>query len=581
MDNGIISSGKTENKKNDSIRIIKWIGSFSLWHWCVFFLLIFFLAIRIYHLGADPPIYLSSSGGLFGDEAALAQNARNKILFGNWITDGWNPIIYNPIFTVLEYLYFSGLGVGLIQLRLVNISFVFFSFILLFSALKEDTKKRLAVICILLLGSNYIFIMYSRLGLNDTFLVFPLVLTLFLWQKGLNKYPILFLAGVSSFACYVTKASALYFIVAVLISLSFAIFKKYSEEKNIRVIIIPFVYFLSGLCISLIFWYIFFFIPLKTQFASVKMSWFNLAIPSSPSRLWNNLTSFTFLKYMSRTPIELILSWCYAPLLIYDLIKHWKKVQPLELLAFLWLIGGYLALNGLNYRPLRYFIPLIPPLCISASFFLDRLWKIASNGKIKSNKVVFYLVVYASWIYIFHRYCIGYHGILKEIFSFLVITAIVSLLYFVIQRLRLISMVSRGNSVFKIMTHSAVISIIILALTINGSQYIKWAGSAKYSVINISEDLGRMLDRAYIAGLWSPLATIENEHKALYVGNRWFNYRNTFKKYPITHLFLWDGNNKEELRFLIRAYPKIMKKAKLLKTYRIKGLPVRLFEIKK
>ena len=88
-----------------------------------------------------------------------------------------------------------------------------------------------------------------------------------------------------------------------------------------------------------------------------------------------------------------------------------------------------------------------------------------------------------------------------------------------------------------------------------------------------------MFDQAYIAGLWSPLATIENRHKALYVGNNWFNYRDTFTKYPVTHLFLWDGNHKEELRFLKRAYPEVMRRARLLKMYKIKGLPVRLYEI--
>ncbi|HJO63672.1 MAG TPA: hypothetical protein QF571_12745, partial [Desulfobacterales bacterium] len=57
--------------------------------------------------------------------------------------------------------------------------------------------------------------------------------------------------------------------------------------------------------------------------------------------------------------------------------------------------------------------------------------------------------------------------------------------------------------------------------------------------------------------------------------------RDTFKKYPVTHLFLWDGNNREELRFLKKAYPGIMERASILKIFDIKGLPVRLFKINK
>lgn len=579
-----MSFGKTENRKNDSIRTIKWIYSFSLWHWCVFFLFIFVLAIRIYHLGADPPIHLSPSGGLFGDEMALAHNARNKVLFGNWITDGWNPFIYNPILTILEYLSFNLLGVGLIQLRLVNIIIVSFSFLLLFIILKKNGGKRVALLSILLLGFNYVFLMYNRLGLNDTFLIFPLTLTLYLWQKGLNKHPILFLAGMSSFACYVTKASALYFILATFISLVFALFQRHRKDKRINEIIFPLAYFLSGVGISFVFWYIFFFSPHKMEFASISEDWFRLAMPSNIARFWHNLTSFTFLKYMLNTPIELVISWSYAPLIIYGLLKNWKKVRPIEIFVFLWLIGGYMALNGLNYRPLRYYVPLIPAICILASFALDKMWEGIYQKKFTINKVSliwssFFWLVYTIWIIIFIKKCIGYQKILEEAYSVIVMTVLLMIFFVIIQKIRQVSIVVNWKSVFQIFIRSTVISIIALTLYINGSYYLRWLDNAKYTVMDVSKELGRMLDQAYIAGLWSPLATIENKHRALYVGNGWFNYRDTFKKYPITHLFLWDGNNAEELRFLEKAYPKIMKRASLLKIYTIKGLPVRFFKI--
>ncbi|MEA3369393.1 MAG: hypothetical protein U9Q24_03460, partial [Candidatus Ratteibacteria bacterium] len=77
---------------------------------CLFILL---LGFKVGHLAADPPTQLSWSGGLFGDEGAHAHNARNKILFGKWITDDWNPVFYNPFLTAGEYCSFRLLGVGL------------------------------------------------------------------------------------------------------------------------------------------------------------------------------------------------------------------------------------------------------------------------------------------------------------------------------------------------------------------------------------------------------------------------------------------------------------------------------------
>ena len=138
---------------------------------------------------------------------------------------------------------------------------------------------------------------------------------------------------------------------------------------------------------------------------------------------------------------------------------------------------------------------------------------------------------------------------------------------------------SSGNGALTIFFRSTVVSLILLSMYHNVPAYMKWAANPKYTVVETSRELGKILDQAYIAGLWSPLATIENRHKALFLGNNWFNYRDTFKKYPVTHLFLWDGNNREELRFLRRAYSKNLQDAKLMKTYPIKGKPVRLFKL--
>ena len=570
--------------ENKHVFMPNWLGFFSLWKCSVIIVFIVLVFVRIYHLGADPPVYLSPSGGIFGDEMALAHSARNKVLFGSWITDDWNPFIYNPILTILEYLSFKLLGVGLIQLRLVNIIAVLSGFFLLFITLKKSCKNRVALIAVLLLGINYVFIMYSRLGLNDTFLIFPMTLTLYLWQKGLKTNQVLFLAGISSFACYVTKASALYFVFAVFLALLFAIFQKYKEDGNLKRACIPLIYYLGGLGISYTIWYVLFFSPYKIEFAKISASWFRLSMPSNFSSFWHNLRSFTFPRYLTGTPVELVLSWSYVPFLIYGILRNWRKVQPIEVFVFLWAFGGYIALSGLNYRPLRYYIPLIPPVCILASFALNKIWEKGSFRRFSLNKgslfrASLFWLASAFWINIFVKYCIGYSRTLKGVLSVFVITIIFILFYFILNKIRLDSITGYKRGAVQIAMRSLFVSIITLTLYFNGSHYLRWANNAKYTVMDISRELGGMLNKAYIAGLWSPLVTIENKHRALFLGNNWYNYKDTFEKYPVTHLFLWDGNNAEELRFLKRAYPNTMKNARLLKVYTIKGRPVRLFEL--
>jgi hypothetical protein len=124
-----------------------------------------------------------------------------------------------------------------------------------------------------------------------------------------------------------------------------------------------------------------------------------------------------------------------------------------------------------------------------------------------------------------------------------------------------------------------VAGLIGFSLIIHGAQYYRWVRSPAYTVRNTSRELGRLSGEILIAGLWAPLATIENRHRSLYLAKDWFNYYKTFAKHPVTHLFLWDGNNQEELRFLIESNPKIMKRAILINTYNINKFPVRFYKI--
>ena len=224
------------------------------------------LALRLIHLEADPPLNLDWSGGFFGDEMALAHNARNKVLFGEWISDEWNPLIYSPGLTLVEYVFFSVLGVGLVPLRLVNISLLFLGFWLLLLTLRRDRDWPTALLTVGLLGGNYIFLMYNRLALNDTFLVFPMLLTLYLWQRGLEKPLYLILAGISAFTCYVTKATALYFVLATSLALVWAVLPRVREAGGLKKGLRSLGYFLGGLGFSYLAWYGFFFCPIRNAF---------------------------------------------------------------------------------------------------------------------------------------------------------------------------------------------------------------------------------------------------------------------------------------------------------------------------
>jgi 4-amino-4-deoxy-L-arabinose transferase-like glycosyltransferase len=538
------------------------------------------LALRLIHLDADSPLNLSSSGGFFGDEMASAHNARNKVLFGEWISDEWNPFIYSPLQTLLEYAFFSVLGVGLVPLRLVNIFVLFLGFWLLLLTLRRDRDWPTALLAVGLLGFNYIFLMYNRIGLNDTFVVFPMLLTLYFWHRGLEKPPYLILAGVSAFICYATKATALYFTLAAALSLVWAILQKVREAAGLKKGLRALGFFLSGLGLSCFAWYRFFFLPNQGRFESVAQDWFRLAMPWHLGNFWNNLTSPLLLKYFSRSPIELLVGLSFILWLFLTLFKDWKKIKPLEVFLSLWLVGGYLAINGLNYRPLRYYVPLLPPLIILTALLLSKIWNWSDSGNFSLKPVLTKGWLFILWILFVSQYSLGYK---KLVMGTLALLGLVSIFMLVLlTKPKLLGLAMSGSDRdrrIRLFLRSAVAGLIGFSLIIHGAQYYRWVRSAAYTVRNTSRELGRLSGEVLIAGLWAPLATIENRHRSLYLGKDWFNYYKTFTKYPVTHLFLWDGNNQEELRFLIESNPKIMKRAILIKTYNINKFPVRFYKI--
>ena len=79
------------------------------------------LVPRAVDMISDPPPDLSTSGGYWADEGFWTHNARNKILFGKWITDEWNNMYASPVPHFLTYAVFKMAGIGLRQARVVPV----------------------------------------------------------------------------------------------------------------------------------------------------------------------------------------------------------------------------------------------------------------------------------------------------------------------------------------------------------------------------------------------------------------------------------------------------------------------------
>lgn len=538
--------------------------------WLVGLVLACLLAVRLLFLSADPPIDLDASGGLFGDEGAYAHNARSMALFGRWITDEWNPVFYSPLMTLASFAAFRVGGVGLVQLRLLYLLLGLAGLIFVYLALVESGLKRPALWALVLLGADFILIMHHRLGLADNFLTFLLPASFYFWQKAWRRPVFWPLAGVLCFLAYVGKSTAVYFVAAMLLATLLIWLKQPRTER--RGVLSGLAMFGAGFLAAAAFWFLLFYWPNREAFQAYSSQWFRLSAPRGLAGLLGNWRQPYLFWYLVRTPVLLLAGLWPVPLFVYELVRgrrrSWSAGERTVLLALLWLVGGALFIGGLNYHPLRYFVPLILPLGILGGLLIERLWAGGPVFRDKGRYFSAFYILWTGWLAaLWWRY-----GSRRLLLAVLLLTLLG------LAGMWLWAKSSFGRARPAPGARLAAV-LLAMALLIGGYHWLGWAGGRRYTVIDTSRQLGQTLTDAYIAGLWAPLICLENRHRALCVGGGWFNDRETFVRYPVTHLFLWDGNRREELRFFQKDYPEVMARARELQVYTIKGLPTRLFQI--
>jgi hypothetical protein len=121
--------------------------------------------LDIAHQPADPPRDLSSSTGVL-DEGIWSHNAVNDALFGRARIDDFNPM-YVSAGSVLYRVSYGLFGVGIRQTRLPSIAFAGLTVLIVgFLLWREDHVA--GAVGGLLLGTSWLYLSYSRLGLLET-----------------------------------------------------------------------------------------------------------------------------------------------------------------------------------------------------------------------------------------------------------------------------------------------------------------------------------------------------------------------------------------------------------------------------
>jgi hypothetical protein len=178
--------------------------------------------LRTVWLRADPP-WFPTVGVIWHDEGAWVHNARNKVLFGDWRQDEWNPMYVAPVFTAAEYASFRAFGVGTWQARLVSAVAGTLSIALLAFGVRRVAGTTAGLIAAALLATNYVYVMYDRAAIKEALMIAFIVAAWWASTRAEDRAWWGAAAGVLAACAYFTKAAAAFYVAALAIAAAWSL----------------------------------------------------------------------------------------------------------------------------------------------------------------------------------------------------------------------------------------------------------------------------------------------------------------------------------------------------------------------
>lgn len=549
--------------------------------------------LRALHLAADPPVDLGPSGGAWTDPGEWAHNARNKLLYGAWVWDEVNFMYVSPVTTLAYYLVFRLFGVGYPQVGLVSVLFSLVTLPLFYLSLRAALGRGGALLAVLLLGGSSLYVTYNRVGLVETPAVFFQVLTLYLAERGTRDARFFALAGATSLVPLVVKMQMAYIFPAALLAVllwSLGWSPRPDGTRSLR----PVALFLAGAAAGLLVLAGLWLVPYRAEIQwRLANEWRLHALPMTVGRLGRNVLRNPFFVYFLGSPVLVLLAGLGFCGVLLRLLRGREPVPFAHLFAAWWFAGGFTYLAISQYRPLRYYVSLVPPLTILAAGALVRLWRARATTVPPPGPLAVWVYGGAAFLagltaagYLYARSTavqdvLGVLGLypLTERELALGTAALVLAAAALVFRF-LAPGAGRWLGRLPAWTPRAVATLLVAALLVGeGVRYVEWKRARTYKLVSISRALGaRLPPGAVLAGIYAPILTLENRHRSLAIWERYGNWQgDPLGRYGVTHVAVMAYI--DEIGYYQRRFPDAMRRARLLDEWILWKTRVSLYEL--
>ncbi len=521
--------------------------------------------LRTQHIKADPPTILpqlSGSAGIYFDEGIYCHNARNKILFGKWITDEWNPLVYNAPLTLIYFLAFKLFGISIVTVKAVSIIFGLLGILLFHAGLRRYLKAGPALALTVLFAFDFYWLMYNRLGLLENFSALCFLLGFYLFVRSEeSRWPVFFL-GLTAAVAALSKYLFVYFLISTLLAVAYRAWRR-SDLSH-------FFIFLAGGLTAGLPWFFGIYLPFRSTFSKIGSGWGMLSIPRSVGQAFSNLLHNPLPRYLQLMPVAGLLLVLFGAWALLKIVRPRTTHQPkgLDVFVFFWIAGAILSMGLLNYRPLRYYLPLLPAIYLAVSLLVrDRDW-IRSEGR-----RFWPLAILPACLFL------PFFQFLASAPSAFLVFPLVLRIFVFLSLAGVAAFFAAPSAAWRTGGAAAVFFVMLsCSLFLYETQFYR---QPAYRLQAASHFMETRPAGSVVMGQEAPRLTLGTRFQAILAYENWFNDRDPFTRYAPDYILVLDRFGDAELGWIRRKFPEIAATFRLVRRFRIWDTTLSLYRIPK
>jgi hypothetical protein len=517
-------------------------------------------------LTADPPTQ-GTVGIVWHDEGAWVHNARNRALWGAWRTDQWNPMFIAPVFTALEYGAFRAFGVGTWQARTVPAASGLFAILMLSLGLAAVAGPRAAAVGAALLATNYVFVMWNRAALMESTMTAFIVASWGAYAIAERRPAAGVLAGIAVVLAWFTKASAAFFVAAIILDAGITLLISRWHYARLRLrldqpspaTVRGAVWTLGGMALAAAVAAVVFVGPNWTEYGFYNWQMSVTRKPAYSIRALMDRASWIPIVHDFFTRMWLVTA--VAAIGIAAVIAGWRSARPAERLLVLWVLLGLAELvvhDSGNERRYIMFIPALIGLFAVVVTRREPLFQASLNGRWTRSAAV-PLVLLLAYIMFGSLVRLAFVYQVRPAVRLSAALAIAASIVVFIRWRPLAAWLSRQT-----VPPAAAVMLTLFACAGDLAQYWQWTRHRTAENYAASVAVGRALEPGTLVhGKLANGLSLENRIRPVFIGRGFGNYEDRMLRDDVRYILTYiapslgyeSQKNDPVIREVLDAYP--------------------------